>query len=123
MKKLITCFSAVLDVNGTTVSSDDIRVHLLQKLTNSSTDSSIDMLDRTIENEEDDVYLIPRSSAPVRDCYYWDCFRHFFLMDVVYLMMTHDQFAYHWLNTFVIYLHMRITDLKNIIHSCLFYSI
>lgn len=62
-------FSAVLDVNGTTVSSDDIRVHLLHKLTNSSTDSSIDTLDRTIENEEDDVYLIPRSTAPVRDCH------------------------------------------------------
>lgn len=56
-------------MNGTTVSSDDIRVHILQKLTNSSTKESTDMLDRTSENEEDDVYLIPRSTAPVKDCY------------------------------------------------------
>ena len=62
------CFSAVLDVNGTTISSDDIRVHLLHKL-NNGTDSSIELLDGNIENEEDDVYLIPRSVAPARDCY------------------------------------------------------
>lgn len=60
--------SAVLDVNGTTVSSDDIRIHLLKKITNHSSDASNDTLDGSTENE-DDVYLIPRSTAPARDCF------------------------------------------------------
>jgi hypothetical protein len=70
MEKLIISFSAVLDVNGTTISSDDIRVHLLHKIASHThtSDSSTDMPDETIENE-DDVYLIPRSTAPVKDCF------------------------------------------------------
>ena len=68
MKKLMASLSAVLDVNGTTISSDDIRVHLLHKITNHSTNSSTDILDKTTENQ-DDVYLIPRSTAPVKDCF------------------------------------------------------
>lgn len=58
----------MLDVNGTTISSDDIRVHLLHKF-NNGINSSIDLLDETVENQEDDVYLVPRSTAPARDCY------------------------------------------------------
>lgn len=67
-EKLMTSFSAVLDVNGTTISSDDIRVHLLHKINKYSSAVSSDMTDRNIE-DEDDVYLIPRSTAPAKDCY------------------------------------------------------
>ncbi|CAF1311364.1 unnamed protein product [Adineta ricciae] len=62
--------SAVLDVNGTTVTSRDIGVHLLHKVKNtfpSSLNDSHDTATNSVENE--DVYIIPRSHMPVRDCY------------------------------------------------------
>jgi len=56
----------VLDVNGTMVSSEDISVQLLHKISNNSTISLNDTIDKDTE-DEDDVYLIPRSNAPAND--------------------------------------------------------
>ncbi|CAF0766459.1 unnamed protein product [Adineta steineri] len=62
--------SAVLDVNGTTVTSRDIGVHLLHKVKNTSTSSLNDTQDTSVNNiENEDVYVIPRSHMPVNDCY------------------------------------------------------
>lgn len=67
--------SAILDVNGTTIASEDIGVHLLQKFKIDSTKSSVDILNISTKNIEDiesaeneDVYVIPRSHMPVNDC-------------------------------------------------------
>ena len=68
-------FSAVLDVNGTSIPSSDIGVHLLQKVKNPLPKSPNDMFDTSstdIENE--DVYIIPRSHLPVKDCYNFELF-------------------------------------------------
>ena len=56
----------MLDVNGTMVSSEDISVQLLHKISNNSTISLNDTIDKDTE-DEDDVYLIPRSNAPAND--------------------------------------------------------
>ncbi|CAF1202328.1 unnamed protein product [Adineta ricciae] len=66
--------SAILDVNGTAVTSKDIGVHLLQKVKSSSTELS-NMLDTSSNNaDNEDVYIIPRSHMPVRDCYNMELF-------------------------------------------------
>jgi hypothetical protein len=60
------CFSAVLDVNGTTVSSDDVAEHLLGQM-------KVRMSDNTLESqseegaEQDPVYMIPRGNKPVNE--------------------------------------------------------
>jgi hypothetical protein len=58
----------MLDVNGTTISSEDIGVHLLHKVTNCSTNSVVDSSEKPT-GDEDNVYMIPRSSMPVNDCF------------------------------------------------------
>ncbi|CAF3344902.1 unnamed protein product, partial [Rotaria socialis] len=61
--------SAILDVNGTTIASKDIGVHLLHKIKNSSSKALIDPSDISTDNmENEDVYVIPRSNMPVNDC-------------------------------------------------------
>ena len=55
-----------MDVNGTTISSENIGVHLLHKVKKYSTKSLVDCSDQTTE-DNDDVYLIPRSHIPVND--------------------------------------------------------
>lgn len=55
-----------MDVNGTTVSSENIGVHLLHKVTKNSAKSLINSVDQSTE-DDDDVYLIPRSHVPVND--------------------------------------------------------
>ncbi|CAF4747178.1 unnamed protein product, partial [Rotaria magnacalcarata] len=61
--------SAILDVNGTTIASKDIDVHLLHKIKNSSSKALIDPSDISTDNmENEDVYVIPRSNMPVNDC-------------------------------------------------------
>ncbi|CAF1536138.1 unnamed protein product, partial [Adineta ricciae] len=60
--------SAVLDANGTMVSSEDIGVHLLRKVHKGLTNVSSDMLSKSNE-DEDDVYMIPRSNMPINDCF------------------------------------------------------
>ncbi|CAF1633065.1 unnamed protein product, partial [Adineta ricciae] len=50
--------SAVLDVNGPLVSSDEINNYVLTKIKNGGTDNQIDV---------DNVYLIPHSSKPVNE--------------------------------------------------------
>lgn len=63
------CISAVLDVNGTSIASKDISVHLLQKIKNGSTKTSNHTSDVSTKDEEnEDVYVIPRSHMPVNDC-------------------------------------------------------
>ncbi|CAF1580639.1 unnamed protein product [Rotaria magnacalcarata] len=61
--------SAVLDVNGTTIASKDIGVHLLHKIKNGSRKAFIDPFYTSTDNiENEDVYVIPRSNMPVNDC-------------------------------------------------------
>ncbi|CAF2150657.1 unnamed protein product [Rotaria magnacalcarata] len=58
--------SAVLDVNGTTVSADDVAEHLLGQM-------KIRVSDKTLERqseeaaEQDPVYMIPRGNKPVNE--------------------------------------------------------
>ncbi|CAF1021874.1 unnamed protein product, partial [Rotaria magnacalcarata] len=58
--------SAVLDVNGTTVSSDDVAEHLLGQM-------KIQVSDKTLETqleeiaEQDPVYMIPRGNKPANE--------------------------------------------------------
>ncbi|CAF4603569.1 unnamed protein product, partial [Rotaria socialis] len=58
--------SAVLDVNGTTVSSDDVAEHLLGQM-------KVRMSDKTLESqseegaEQDPVYMIPRGNKPANE--------------------------------------------------------
>ncbi|CAF4095943.1 unnamed protein product [Rotaria magnacalcarata] len=60
---------AILDVNGTTIASKDIGVHLLHKIKNGSSKALIDPSDTSTGNmENEDVYVIPRSNMPVNDC-------------------------------------------------------
>ncbi|CAF1436248.1 unnamed protein product [Adineta steineri] len=58
--------SAVLDVNGTTISSEDIGVHLLRKVNKDLISASSDLIEKSTE-DEDDVYMIPRSHMPIKD--------------------------------------------------------
>ncbi|CAF4583349.1 unnamed protein product, partial [Rotaria magnacalcarata] len=61
--------SAILDVNGTTIASKDIGVHLLHKIKNGSNKALIGPSDTSTDNmENEDVYVIPRSNMPVNDC-------------------------------------------------------
>lgn len=60
-------FSAVVDVNGTSVTSKDINMHLLKKIQCESS-TSVDDVGEEHLNEENNVYLIPRSNIPVNDC-------------------------------------------------------
>ncbi|CAF4223600.1 unnamed protein product, partial [Adineta steineri] len=60
--------SAVLDVNGTTISSEDIGVHLLHKVSNNLSNLPSDSLEKSAE-DEDNVYMIPRSHMPINDCF------------------------------------------------------
>lgn len=55
-----------MDVNGTTISSENIGAHLLYKVNKCSMKVSVDGDNQSAENE-DDVYLIPRSNIPVSD--------------------------------------------------------
>ncbi|CAF1690482.1 unnamed protein product, partial [Adineta ricciae] len=50
--------TAVLDVNGSLVSSDEINNYVLTKIKNGGTDNQIDV---------DNVYFIPHSSKPVNE--------------------------------------------------------
>ncbi|CAF1350216.1 unnamed protein product [Adineta steineri] len=71
--------SAVLDVNGTTVTSKDIGVHLLHKVKNTSINSLNDTQDTSLNNvDNEDVYIIPRSHIPVKDCYNSELFTGLF---------------------------------------------
>ncbi|CAF1498169.1 unnamed protein product [Adineta ricciae] len=58
--------SAVLDVNGTTISSEDISVHLLRKVNTDMIGASSDLPEKYTE-DDDDVYMIPRSNVPIKD--------------------------------------------------------
>jgi hypothetical protein len=58
----------VLDVNGTMISSEDIGVHLLRKVHKNVTSVSADSSDKPNE-DEDDVFMIPRSHIPINDCF------------------------------------------------------
>ncbi|CAF1367968.1 unnamed protein product, partial [Didymodactylos carnosus] len=60
--------SAVIDVNGTTVTSEDINGHLLRKIKGDAV-SQITSMDTSEEVPEDDevVYMIPRSKQPAND--------------------------------------------------------
>ncbi|CAF4230958.1 unnamed protein product, partial [Adineta steineri] len=60
--------SAVLDVNGTTISSEDIGVHLLHRVSNNLSNSSSESPDKSAE-DEDNIYMIPRSHMPINDCF------------------------------------------------------
>lgn len=72
---LVKLTSAVLDVNGITISSKDIGVHLMHRVKNGSSRSLNDTLDTSIDNmESEDVYVIPRSHMPVKDCYNYELF-------------------------------------------------
>ncbi len=51
-------FSGVLDVNGSTVSSNEINNYLLRKIKNDGTKEQTDI---------EHVYLIPHSSKPVNE--------------------------------------------------------
>lgn len=51
--------SGVIDVNGSTVSSDDLRNHIRQRLSDKNQD----------ENETDEIYIIPHSSNAVNEYY------------------------------------------------------
>jgi hypothetical protein len=53
----------VLDVNGTTITSKDISDHLVSKIKNHTSKQDVDTFDNSIE-DDDVVYMIPRSSAP-----------------------------------------------------------
>lgn len=57
----------MLDVNGATISSEDIGVHVLHRVNNNLTKSTTDLPDVT--EDENHVYAIPRSQMPVRDCF------------------------------------------------------
>lgn len=61
--------SAVLDVEGTTIASEDIGVHLIRRIKNNSTKSLIETFETSTENEEnvENVYVIPRSHMPAHD--------------------------------------------------------
>lgn len=56
----------MLDVNGTTVTTKDISEHLLSKTTASAGEPQVEILNNTAK-DEDLIYLIPRSSAPVNE--------------------------------------------------------
>jgi hypothetical protein len=59
----------VVDVEGTSIASEDIGVHLIRKIKNNSTKSLIDTFDDSTANEEnvENVYVIPRSHMPAHD--------------------------------------------------------
>jgi hypothetical protein len=63
---LCTYFSAVIDVNGTTVTSQDISQHLLHKIKADAGQSFVDTFEEATQ-DEDSVYMIPRSKQPVND--------------------------------------------------------
>ena len=59
----------MVDVEGTSIASEDIGVHLIRKIKNNSIKSSIDTSDDPAANEEnvENVYVIPRSRMPAHD--------------------------------------------------------
>ena len=58
----------MLDTNGTTISSEVIGVYLLHKVNNDLTNLSVDPSEYSTENE-DNVYMVPRSHMPDKDCF------------------------------------------------------
>lgn len=57
-----------MDVNGTAITSEDVNMHLLGKVQRESlTDANVDDVDDDHLHDENNVYLIPRSSIPVND--------------------------------------------------------
>ena len=60
----------MLDVNGTAIASKDISAHLLQKVRKTSNKLLNDTMDKSADDTaNEDVYVIPRSHMPVKDCY------------------------------------------------------
>ena len=60
------CFSAVLDVNGTNISSEDVTEHLLERMKTQMTDENL----KTGSEEsarKDTVYMIPRGNKPANE--------------------------------------------------------
>ncbi len=64
---MILLFSAVVDVNGTTVRTKDISENLLYKLKTTVEKPQVNVLDNTVNSASDLVYLIPRSSTPANE--------------------------------------------------------
>lgn len=56
----------MLDVNGTSVSCEDVTAHLVQKI-GAETTSEIKRIDLQEKNDEDIVYMIPRSNKPANE--------------------------------------------------------
>ncbi|CAF3219894.1 unnamed protein product [Rotaria sp. Silwood2] len=62
--------SAVLDVNGTTITTKDISEHLVHKINANTEKPQVEVLNNIVEDEdenEDVVYLIPRSAIPANE--------------------------------------------------------
>ncbi|CAF2940420.1 unnamed protein product [Rotaria sp. Silwood2] len=58
--------SGVLDVKGTSITSEDINYHLLQRLRVNSAKSSITLGEKDL-NDDDVVYMIPHGSKPTNE--------------------------------------------------------
>lgn len=61
-------FSAVLDVNGTKVSSDDVADHLLERMESQAIEK-MQEINSTENTKQQAIYLIPRGSKPVNEYY------------------------------------------------------
>jgi hypothetical protein len=59
-------YSAVLDVNGTSVSCEDVAEHLLQKMRGQMTDKTEETGAKG-KHDEDTVYMIPRGNKPANE--------------------------------------------------------
>ena len=65
---LKTCPSAVIDVNGTTVTSEDISDHVLHRIRTDAVSRTTSLeTSEEIGEEEEFVYMIPRSKQPAND--------------------------------------------------------
>ena len=58
--------SAVLDVNGTSVSCDDVTAHLIQKMRTATIDEA-QKNESTEKHDEDIVYMVPRGNKPANE--------------------------------------------------------
>ncbi len=58
--------SGVLDVNGTSITSEDINYHLLQRLRANSSRSSVTLVGKDL-NDDNVVYMIPHGNKPANE--------------------------------------------------------